>query len=392
MEDDETVFIPTLDPRGVGGVLSVTKFAYNSASTAGYTPHIVYNAIPWSDCFTIKDIIRWEINHRYERTKVEGLDGTVIGRIFPELESLNYLLTYFKWLDTVGDGVTFGVGGPCIPCLPFALANESYGCWIGTLIEDEREVQLEKFSTPRRHRYAVERPILKHFEKLILNRADRLLVQSTYTKRRINEEYGVSLSSIEHLPYPIDTDHFCPSPNRTDSGEIVFVGRFNDPRKNIELLLRAFRNVRESIPNATLNLIGDEPDNRIAGLITELGLRDAVNTPGFVPELMPYLHRADVFALPSRQEGLGIAALEAMSCGLPVVATKCGGPEDYVNDGETGYLVPIGDREALAERLITILADSTQRHRLGANARSLIEHQYEASKIESQLISIYDEL
>ncbi len=82
---------------------------------------------------------------------------------------------------------------------------------------------------------------------------------------------------------------------------------------------------------------------------------------------------AQVFALPSWQEGLCIAALEGMASGLPVVSMRCGGPETFVTDDETGYLVPLDDDEAMARRLAQLLGDAPLRQRLAVHARQFVE-------------------
>lgn len=394
-QKERKVYIPTLDPRGGGGVLSVTKFAYTTAKKAGFDPHIVYNTIPWDDCTTIRDILKGDIGILREQVEREGMRGTAIGRLLPEVESLNYILNHPQWRKTIDNNTAFGVGGPFFSCLPLALAKKSYYCWLGTLIEDEREVQVSEFTVPRRARYVLERPMLKQYEKITLERADRLFVQSNYTKERIHEEYGISRSSIELLPVPIDTERFKPKPddqNEQSELELIFVGRLSDSRKNIPLLLKAFQQVLQVIPNVNLTLIGDEPSQEITNQIIDFGIEDGIKTPGYVSDVVTYLQDSDVFVLPSYQEGLGIAGLEAMSCGLPVVATECGGPEDYVINGKTGFLVSPNDANEFANRLITLLKNSELRHQLGENARSLIEERYAKSTIEHRLSKILGSL
>lgn len=392
MGTKSTVYIPTLDPRGGGGVLSVTEFTYKTACNAGYEPHLIYNAIPWEDCVTVRDLLMGNVQPRYEQFEVAGMEGTVIGRVFPEVESLNYILNRSQWDDALGDGPAFAVGGPCLPGLPLALDDRPFCCWIGTLLTDEREVQLPGFARYRQFRYQLERPLLSRLERKTLQAANRVFVQSTYTQRRVHKKYDVPKTAIEHLPFPIDTEHFTPTPATEDGFEIIFVGRFNDPRKNIKLLLQAFVKVRKTVPEATLTLIGDTPGEELSTYISELEIDASVDTPGHVSDLVSRLQQADVFVLPSQQEGLGIAGLEAMSCGLPIVSTECGGPEDYVIDGETGFLVPIDDEQALVAQLTELLMNPTQRRRLGNNARRFVEKNYAKAEITKRLTAILDGL
>jgi len=235
--------------------------------------------------------------------------------------------------------------------VPLARSEIPYVVWMGTTIEDEREVQKQQFGLGRQLRYEVARPVLKRQERAVLRNADKVLVQSSYTRRRVVEKHGLNGDAVDVVPVPVDTEAFSPGEPETDPKEIVFVGRLNDPRKNTKLLLEAFALVLEDVPDAKLTLVGGEPDVRYTELMDELGIRENVSTPGKVDSVVPYLRRASVFAFPSDQEGFGIAALEALACGTPVVSTRCGGPEDFVVNGETGYLVDKGDVDKFAMRL-----------------------------------------
>jgi glycosyltransferase involved in cell wall biosynthesis len=90
----------------------------------------------------------------------------------------------------------------------------------------------------------------------------------------------------------------------------------------------------------------------------------------------------DVFVIPSHQEGLCIAALEGMSCGVPVISTRCGGPEEYVINDKTGCLVD-HDAKCLAEAIMKVLSDSQLRQTLGNNARSLVESKYSIAYVKN---------
>jgi glycosyltransferase involved in cell wall biosynthesis len=97
-----------------------------------------------------------------------------------------------------------------------------------------------------------------------------------------------------------------------------------------------------------------------------------------------FLRSLDVFVVPSDQEGLCIAALEAMACGCPVVSTRCGGPEEFVVDGETGFLVD-HDPVDLGRRIVEVVSDRPMRTRLGANARQLVVDRYTQTAFETRL-------
>src|SRR5205823_6094401 len=151
-----------------------------------------------------------------------------------------------------------------------------------------------------------------------------------------------------------------------------------DPRKNTALLLRAFARLAPSLPAARLVLAGKASSAYLPRLVGQLGLEGRVDFLGYRPDAeMPGIYRqASVFAIPSDQEGLCIAGLEAMASGLPVVSTRCGGPEAFVVHGQTGLLVSPHAETELADALYHLLTDETARRRMARQARGLVERDY----------------
>jgi glycosyltransferase involved in cell wall biosynthesis len=253
-------------------------------------------------------------------------------------------------------------GGPCFAGLPLALRRIPYIVWIGTLYEDELRGKTLIGDTwaegVLKDRFW---PVLAWQEKLVLRRASAVLAQSPYTLRRIIETVPEIAERSELAMVPIDTERFksLPSDDQPHQRYLLNVSRINDPRKNIGMLLRAFAVVRENHPDVRLTLAGDDPQPPLLGLCAELGIGDAVDFKGKVSadELTALYQGAELFAISSTQEGLGIVMLEAMACGAPVVATACGGPEDIVIDGQTGQVVPNGNVEAMAQAISTLLDD-----------------------------------
>jgi len=383
----ERICIPTLDPRHVAGVRSVTEVAYTAGNAVGSEPYLVYNAVPWEECVTFRDVLSLNFEPESDWNVVDGMGGVRISRVLPELEVCNYVLNRSLWKEAMNDAQRIlGVGGTCLPCLPAARAGETFACWIGTTIDDERDTQRD-MTLAWRSRDIVVRPVLQAYERYILQRAERILVQSEYTVRRLNEKYNIPNEKVHRVPVPIDTTEF--SPDGTDETgsppRIVFVGRFTDPRKNIDLLIDAFARVKETITQARLTLVGDSPTAKLRERMEELGITDDVDFPGTVPSVVPMLQDASVFAIPSHQEGLCIAGLEAMSCGLPVVTTQCGGPEEYVVDGETGYVVDEDNADRFAHRLTQLLADDRRRREFGSRARRRIETEYALDTVLNDL-------
>ncbi len=122
------------------------------------------------------------------------------------------------------------------------------------------------------------------------------------------------------------------------------------PVKRVGAVVEIFRRMRERVP-ARLVLIGDGPDrDAVEQRVVESGLQDDVVFAGEQHDLVPWLSAADLFLLPSQQESFGLAALEAMACDVPVVASRVGGLPEIIDDGTTGYLCAPDDIDGMAER------------------------------------------
>ena len=162
------------------------------------------------------------------------------------------------------------------------------------------------------------------------------------------------------------------------------------PVKRIDGLHPRLRRVRER-DRARLVMCGDGPAREGAErLAREHGLTGDVLFVGQVPNIADYLSVADLLLLPSETESFGLAALEAMACEVPVIATRVGGLTDLVRDGETGYLVGVGDVGAMAERSIDILADEAKRGRMGAQGREWAVKEYNTERVIPQYVELYE--
>jgi glycosyltransferase involved in cell wall biosynthesis len=182
---------------------------------------------------------------------------------------------------------------------------------------------------------------------------------------------------------------------------VLFVGNL-EPRKQVDVLLRSIACVRAHVRNVLLVIIGSgesagalDQTAQLVQLSKELQLdQEVVRFVGRVGDhqLLDYYAAADVFALPSSSEAQGIVALEAMACELPVVATAVGGLLGTIQDGETGFLVPSGDADALADRLLAVLTDAPKRRAVGHAARRAVERDFSWSRSIEATISVYREV
>jgi glycosyltransferase involved in cell wall biosynthesis len=163
-------------------------------------------------------------------------------------------------------------------------------------------------------------------------------------------------------------------------------------QKGHAVLIEAFAAVARQMPEARLVLLGDGPELSAARrLIGKRGLAGRVELPGPQADVWPWLARAHVFALASHYEPLGIAVLEAMAAGLPVVATGVGGIAELVEPGVTGELVPPGDPAAMARALVAVLADPDTAGRMGAAGRVFADGERMESCVE-RYFELYERL
>ncbi len=173
---------------------------------------------------------------------------------------------------------------------------------------------------------------------------------------------------------------------------LVFAGRLVR-EKGVEVLLRAFATLTRSVPNASLIICGDGPERvPIEKLTIELGLRDQVSMRGFRPneEVERLFRQAWAVAIPSIwEEPFGQVAAEAMMNGAAVVASSSGGLGKIVRDGQTGFLVPPGDPDALGAALLRVLSDRELAERLGRAGHELAVAEFSESRLVDRLLEFY---
>ena len=215
-------------------------------------------------------------------------------------------------------------------------------------------------------------------EGTCLRLADGVFSSSACSAEWCARKYGLRRQGIDVIHTGIDLEHFSPrSVPKDERPTIVFVGRVAGS-KGVAVLVEAALRLVATIPELRLRLIGrGEPDfcARIVARAASSGHPDLVELVGFVSQndLPVHLSRAHVFAAPSLYEGgPGFVYLEAMACGLPVIACSGSGAAEVVVAGENGLLVPPDDAHALAQALDRLLGDAALRERMSARARQFV--------------------
>ena len=217
--------------------------------------------------------------------------------------------------------------------------------------------------------------------KFSIEQSDAVTAVSSYLRDETYRAFGCTECTVEVIPNFIATADYYPATDVSTCRRalappghavLVHVSNFR-PVKRILDVVRTFDGVRRALP-ATLVFVGDGPDRDAAQQeVDRLNLRANVRFLGKVDNVGDVLRGADLFLLPSESESFGLAALEAMACGVPVVASRTGGLPEVLDDGVTGFLCAVGDVAGMTERALSILQDPARhtRMRAAAAARAL---------------------
>jgi D-inositol-3-phosphate glycosyltransferase len=248
-------------------------------------------------------------------------------------------------------------------------------------------------------------------EQEVLQMADRIVAATPAELAQLQWLYQADTRKIVVIPPGVDLSRFYPIPPDEAKefigvlpGEkvLLYVGRI-EPLKGIDVLIEAIAMMCQRGVRVCLSVIGGDPDSgpealdtemvRLQALRQEYGLQDLVAFLGRrAQDTLPYYYSAaEAVVVPSHYESFGMVALEAMACGTPVVASQVGGLAFLIQDGVTGFTVPVDDPRALADRLIEIVQDSSLRKRMSQAAASFARD-YAWEKIAARLVRLYQEV
>ena len=251
-------------------------------------------------------------------------------------------------------------------------------------------------------------------EKRAISIADKIIASTSTEKSQLEDLYDADPEKIKIIPPGVDLSHFYPIPpdeskefigSPLDKKMLLFVGRI-EPLKGIKTLLKAIGYLSDNgqaEENLCLAVIGGEltdengQESEEMKLLYQLrdvyGLQDLVTFLGKrSQDSLPYYYSAaEMVIMPSHYESFGMVALESMACGTPVIASLVGGLIHLVEDGVTGYHVPVDAPEALSERIAGLLKDKSLRYRMGHDAFAFAK-KYDWNNITDRMIQTYDEL
>jgi D-inositol-3-phosphate glycosyltransferase len=254
-------------------------------------------------------------------------------------------------------------------------------------------------------------------EDELMHGMDRIVAATPLDRAQMIELYAADANKIAVIPLGVDLNLFKPVPRKEakaavgidlaeSSRLVLFVGRL-DPVKGLDTLLRAMCTLTEIEPELAQHLclavIGGDTNDNGADIADELeclddlkdkvGLHDLVAFLGSrAQDTLPYYYSAaEVCVVPSHYESFGLVALEAMACGTPVIASRVGGLLHTVEDDVTGFLVPAGDPDALADKLRLILCHRSLQERLAVNARRKAQD-FTWQEVADRILDLYEDL
>lgn len=231
-------------------------------------------------------------------------------------------------------------------------------------------------------------PSFQPITRFSIRHSHGLTAVSEYLADQTHEDFDIPREEIEVIPNFIDPERYypgrepCHRRSLAPGGEkiVMHISNFRAV-KRIPDVVMAFARIRDTVP-ARLILVGDGPERPRAREIAErLGVAEHVVFLGKHAAVEELLHCADLFLLPSESESFGLAALEAMACGVPVVTSDAGGLPEVVIEGEVGHHLPVGDFEGMADAGAAILADRALHRKYAANARAHAVERYSVERV-----------
>lgn len=241
-------------------------------------------------------------------------------------------------------------------------------------------------------------PAFHPIVKYSLDKSDAVTSVSNYLAQKTYQHFNTE-KKIEVIPNFVDTNlykrlHY-PFLRKQfadeDEAILIHISNFR-PVKRVPDTIKILAEVSKT-HNAKLLLIGDGPDRSEAEkLVRELNLASKVRFLGLQTSLVELLSISDIFLLPSQSESFGLSALEAMSCGVPVVASNIGGIPEVVFHGETGYVAELGDIERMAKYVVSLIENKKKWKIFSENARQIAVDKFDSFKILPKYQELYDSL
>ncbi|MBI5554281.1 MAG: glycosyltransferase family 4 protein [Elusimicrobia bacterium] len=388
------IVVPTLTEKG--GVATVAKFLYKAINGSGrYCADIISLATAARDEASLRILApaSWLAGLKIISKKWEKGEYQHVGCNWAEFEFQRYrprrvlteLLNKYDLVQVVA-------GGPAL-ALAARYIKPPVCVFVATMVQEEYAAIIKRAKGWKKYWLITRVYLIARIEKIALKNVTRVFGESDYTLRLLTSL--VERSRLRLGSPGVDLDVFHPEAYCQD-GYILSVGRFLDPRKNIRMLFEAYECLRQKMRHAPkLMLAGlTGPSEEDLALAARLGIEKYIEIQQNVAEidLGEIYRQASIFVLSSDEEGLGVVILEAMASGLPVISTRCGGPETAVLEGRNGFLTPVGDSRAMAEKMMELLSAPSLRRRMGEEGRRMAIERFSLPAAARAYFSEYEKL
>jgi len=330
----------------------------------------------------------------------------------PIISPLHFYGLSFRKLSEINRRFNIDIAHANLPLTPSFAVPENFGKALVSTVHstwrgEAEALKNESFSKLNINEKIVRsfNRILRYFESKMLERSDRIIAVSEFTKREILQSYNLKASKIEVIYNGVDVTKFKPTENKDEAKRklglsknpiILYVGRLYS-RKGLPALLKAASLIARKLSNVKLVISGKAlfgEERKLRFLAKKLGVERNVHFFGYFPdEKLPKLYQAaDVFAFPSLYENLPFALLEALSSGLPAVSTRIGGIPEIIQEGKNGFLIDPLDFNSLAEKIIYVLENPKLAFEIGLIARETVKRRFNLEKTAEQVLKVYDYL
>jgi N-acetyl-alpha-D-glucosaminyl L-malate synthase BshA len=232
--------------------------------------------------------------------------------------------------------------------------------------------------------------------KFSIEKSDEVTAVSNFLRDETYRTFGCVSCNIRVIPNFVNLDEYRPDGSSCENTlapaghkVVTHISNFREV-KRVKDVVRVFARIRKALP-ATLIMVGDGPERGDAEREAEqLGVSETVRFLGRLDRVASILQATDLFLLPSQSESFGLAALEAMACGAPAIASRTGGIPEVIDDGVSGILEPAGSVEAMGRRAVELLLDPA-RYRAMREAAVAKAGTFSAERIVPMYEALYDE-
>jgi len=342
----------------------------------------------------------WRHNPRTATGVWNGREYTHFGTSGAELEFRRIVSTPLLRRALLQCDLIQVVSGSPAAAIAVAGCNKPVVLQVATRVAVERRRTLRVGGFAIRAWRTLMTRIIDRRDDQALRMVDAVMVENQWMQEHARRVVGAGRTVILSAPPGVDCEALSPSTTRRlcvrDDPYILFVGRLSDPRKNITLLCEAYallcaRSARP--PRLVLAGHGELPEGA-KSVLASIGVagRVAVIVEPSRAALLGLYRDAACLAVPSDEEGFGMVIVEAMACGVPVVATRCGGPEEIISEGQDGFLVPRDDPRQLAQQLGALCDDQSLNARIGQAARGTALSRFSAPNAFRPFLDTYERL